>query len=115
MDVYGKAVLQLSHTILALLSQHAGLAPNYLSERVGGKRAGVRSVMNYYPPCPQPDLVMGISSHADASVLTFVQQDTVQGLEVWKDGMWLPIQPIPNAFVINIGDQIQVSSGLQIP
>jgi hypothetical protein len=30
------------------------------------------------------------------------------GLEVLKDGLWVPIPAIPHAFVINIGDQIQV-------
>ena len=39
--------------------------------------AGVRTGMNYYPPCPQPDLVMGIDSQADGSVLTLVQQGGV--------------------------------------
>jgi isopenicillin N synthase-like dioxygenase len=52
---------------------------------------------------------MGLSSHADGSVVTIVQQDGVPGLEVLKGEMWVPVPPIPNALVINIGDQIQVS------
>jgi hypothetical protein len=33
----------------------------------------------------------------------------MQGLQVKKDGMWIPINPLPNAFVVNVGDQLEVS------
>lgn len=109
MRSYGDEILNLAHLILTALSRHAGLPGDYLLERLGeAQAAGVRTGMNYYPPCPQPDLVMGIGSHADGSVLTIVQQDGTPGLEVLKDGLWVPIPAIPDAFVINIGDQIQV-------
>lgn len=109
MSRYGDEILKLAHLILTALSRHAGLPSEYLLEQLGEpKAAGVRTGMNYYPPCPQPDLVMGISSHADGSVLTIVQQDGTPGLQVLKDGLWVPIPAIPDAFVINIGDQIQV-------
>jgi isopenicillin N synthase-like dioxygenase len=30
------------------------------------------------------------------------------GLQILKDNKWMPIQPVPNAFVINIGDTLEV-------
>ncbi|KAJ7953549.1 2-oxoglutarate and Fe(II)-dependent oxygenase superfamily protein [Quillaja saponaria] len=36
--------------------------------------------------------------------------DGVTGLQVIKDGKWVPVDPVPGAFVINLGDQIQVMS-----
>lgn len=111
MSQYGDEILKLAHVILSALSRHAGLDGNYLLDRLGETNtAGVRTGMNYYPPCPQPDLVMGIGQHADGSVLTIVQQDGTPGLEVLKDGLWVPIPAIPEAFVINVGDQIQMIS-----
>ncbi|KAG0630830.1 hypothetical protein M758_1G206000 [Ceratodon purpureus] len=111
MAQYGDEILKLAHLILTALSRHADLPSEYLLERLGeAKAAGVRTGMNYYPPCPQPDLVMGIGSHADGSVLTIVQQDGTPGLEVLKDGLWVPIPAMSDAFVINIGDQIQMIS-----
>ena len=110
MAKYGDEILKLSHIILAALSRHSNLPDDYILQRVQEtKPGGVRTGMNYYPPCPQPDLVMGLSSHADGSVVTIVQQDGVSGLEVLKDEMWVPVPPVPNALVINIGDQIQVT------
>ncbi|CAI0381935.1 unnamed protein product [Linum tenue] len=66
--------------------------------------------MNYYPPCPQPELVMGLNSHSDAVGLTILLQLTAdtQGLQIKQDGHWVPVVPLPNAFIINIGDILEV-------
>lgn len=65
--------------------------------------------MNYYPPCPQPDKVIGLTPHSDASGITILLQvNEVEGLQIKKDGKWVSIKPLPNAFVINIGDSLEV-------
>lgn len=65
--------------------------------------------INYYPPCSRPDLVLGISPHSDASSITIVmQEDNVCGLQIHHEGEWVPVKPIPNALVVNIGDTIVV-------
>ena len=65
--------------------------------------------VNYYPPCPEPELTYGLPGHTDPNVLTILLQDLqVAGLQVLKDGKWVAVNPEPNAFVINIGDQLQV-------
>ncbi|KAL4386935.1 hypothetical protein GQ457_09G003400 [Hibiscus cannabinus] len=73
---------------------------------------GVQSIrMNYYPPCPQPDMTIGFSPHSDADALTILfQLDETEGLQVRKDGNWVPIKPLPNAFVVNIGDIMEILS-----
>lgn len=67
---------------------------------------GVQSMrINYYPPCPQPELVMGINPHSDGSGLTILlQANEVEGLQIKKDELWIPVKPLPNAFIINVGD-----------
>ncbi|XP_057494276.1 protein SRG1-like [Actinidia eriantha] len=65
--------------------------------------------MNYYPPCPQPDLVIGLTPHSDAVGLTILLQlNEVEGLQIKKDGMWVPVRPLPNAFTVNIGDMLEI-------
>ncbi|XP_057415549.1 oxoglutarate-dependent flavonoid 7-O-demethylase 1-like isoform X1 [Lotus japonicus] len=65
--------------------------------------------MNYYPPCPQPELVMGLNPHSDGGALTIVlQANEVEGLQIKKDEQWVPIKPLPNAFIINLGDMLEV-------
>ncbi|KAE8726240.1 hypothetical protein F3Y22_tig00007179pilonHSYRG00037 [Hibiscus syriacus] len=72
--------------------------------------------MNYYPPCPEPELAIGLNSHSDAIGLAILLQiNEVEGLQIRKDGVWVPIKPLPNAFVINIGDIMEVIFNLHPP
>ncbi|KAL8265892.1 hypothetical protein R6Q59_003236 [Mikania micrantha] len=76
---------------------------------------GVQSMrMNYYPPCPQPEKVIGLSPHSDPLGITFLLQiNEVEGLEIKKDGIWMPVKPLPNSFIVNIGDTLEiVTNGL---
>lgn len=79
-------------------------------ERVGGKDQASNSVVrfNYYPPCPQPSLTLGLGAHSDPHLLTILHQDLVGGLQICKDGLWMAVKPKPNALVVNIGDALQV-------
>jgi isopenicillin N synthase-like dioxygenase len=66
--------------------------------------------MNYYPPCPQPEKVIGLTNHSDPQGITLLLQlNDVEGLQIKKDGMWVPVKPLPNAFIVNIGDIIEVT------
>ncbi|KAG6692116.1 hypothetical protein I3842_10G097000 [Carya illinoinensis] len=71
---------------------------------------GVQSMrMNYYPPCPEPDKAIGFTPHSDADALTILSQLTeTEGLQIRKDGRWVPVKPLQNAFVVNIGDIMEV-------
>ena len=71
---------------------------------------GMQSIrMTYYPPCPQPERVMGLTPHSDASGITILLQvNGVDGLQVKKDGVWIPVNFLPDAFVVNLGDILEV-------
>ncbi|RZC58301.1 hypothetical protein C5167_005604 [Papaver somniferum] len=61
--------------------------------------------MNYYPPCPQPNLVIGLTSHSDFGGLTILLQiNEVEGLQIKKEGTWISVKPLPNAFIVNVED-----------
>ncbi|KAK1556384.1 hypothetical protein Q3G72_004043 [Acer saccharum] len=64
---------------------------------------------NYYPPCPQPDQVIGVLPHSDFGGITILLEvNDVQGLQIKKDGLWIPIKSLPNAFIINIGGTLEI-------
>ncbi|WJX71316.1 hypothetical protein P8452_55322 [Trifolium repens] len=67
---------------------------------------------NYYPACPEPELVAGVCPHSDISSITVLLQDDIGGLYVrGKDGdSWINIPPVNGALVINIGDVLQIMS-----
>ncbi|KAK6123938.1 hypothetical protein DH2020_042283 [Rehmannia glutinosa] len=65
--------------------------------------------MNYYPPCPQPSLFLVFGLILDADGLTILLQiNEMEGLQIKKDGIWIPVSPLPNAFVVNIGDILEI-------
>ncbi|ESW23373.1 hypothetical protein PHAVU_004G041800 [Phaseolus vulgaris] len=49
--------------------------------------------------------------HRDPTIITILLQDKeVEGLQVLKNGEWIGVYPIPNAFVVNIGLLLQIIS-----
>ncbi|CAK8567712.1 unnamed protein product [Lathyrus sativus] len=109
---YCKEVRELGFRIEEYISESLGLEKDYLRNVLGEQ--GQHMAVNYYPPCPQPELTYGLPGHTDPNALTILLQDLhVAGLQVLKDGKWLAVNPHPDAFVINIGDQLQaLSNGL---
>ncbi|AES60686.2 putative flavanone 3-dioxygenase [Medicago truncatula] len=65
---------------------------------------------NFYPPCPQPDLTLGMPPHSDYGFLTLLLQDEVEGLQVQFQEQWFTVQPINNTFVVNVGDHLEIYS-----
>ncbi|KAM0987546.1 hypothetical protein PS2_011409 [Malus domestica] len=56
-------------------------------------------------------LTLGLAVHTALNTLTVLRQtEGVTGPQVIKDGKWVAVDSLPNAFVINLGDQIQVLS-----
>jgi isopenicillin N synthase-like dioxygenase len=66
---------------------------------------------NYYPPCPRPDLVLGIKPHSDVFALTVLLMDKdVAGLQVLRDGTWYNVPTVPNyTLLINVGITMEVA------
>jgi isopenicillin N synthase-like dioxygenase len=58
---------------------------------------------------------MALHHHSDAGALTILLQDEVGGLQVFVGEEWLDIDPIEGAFVINVGDMMQVWSNDTYP
>ncbi|BFG36221.1 hypothetical protein CerSpe_224950 [Prunus speciosa] len=58
-----------------------------------------------------PGKVLGLSPLSDTGTITLLmQEDNVTGLQIRKEGEWVPVKPIPNALVVNVGDVIEILS-----
>lgn len=111
LDEYGKQLVELCGKLMKVLSINLGLGEEQLQNAFGGENIGACLRVNFYPKCPQPDLTLGLSSHSDPGGMTLLLPDSnVPGLQVRKDGNWITVKPVPHAFIVNIGDQIQVLS-----
>ena len=109
-DEYGKEVVKLCGRLMKIFSINLGLGEDILQNAFGGENIGACLRVNYYPKCPQPDLTLGLSSHSDPGGMTLLLPDNqVPGLQVRKGNNWITVKPARHAFIVNIGDQIQVT------
>lgn len=106
MAEYCKKVRGLAVRLLQGISESLGLERDYINKALA--KHGQHMAINYYPPCPQPELTYGLPGHADPNVVTLLLQDDVGGLQVLKGGKWVAVKPIPHTFIVNLGDQMQV-------
>ncbi|CAI0418409.1 unnamed protein product [Linum tenue] len=107
LDQYSTELEKLTSSLLSSMARNLGLEPGKLLSLFKEGMQGMR--MNYYPPCKQATKVIGLAPHSDATGLTLLAQvNEVQGLQIKRDGKWIPIDPIPGAFIVNVGDIIEV-------
>ncbi|WOH10958.1 hypothetical protein DCAR_0830435 [Daucus carota subsp. sativus] len=108
---YSEALVKICERLTKILSENLGLESDHIQKAFGGKETGGCMRVSFYPKCPQPDLTLGLSPHSDPGGITLLfADDHVEGLQVRKDGNWVTVKPVPNAFIVNLGDQMQVIS-----
>ncbi|CAI9765384.1 unnamed protein product [Fraxinus pennsylvanica] len=67
-------------------------------------------IANYYPPCPQPQLALGMPPHSDHGLLTLLIENQVGGLQIQHKGEWLNVNALPNSILVNTGDHLEIFS-----
>jgi isopenicillin N synthase-like dioxygenase len=121
MDYYNNCA-SLSASLMAAIAESLGLPESFFDSSLGGNHTSYLR-LNWYPIFEanggtskgSDATALGVSRHTDAGALTVLLQDTVSALEVYSgtkedagDGQWVPVEPVPGAFTINLGDMIQV-------
>ncbi|XAR62840.1 Aminocyclopropanecarboxylate oxidase [Bertholletia excelsa] len=114
MAEYRSELKKLAEKVMEAMDENLGLPLGYIKKAFnggGGDTTFFGTKVSHYPPCPHPELVIGLRAHTDAGgVILLFQDDKVGGLQILKDCQWIDVPPIPNAIVINTGDQIEVLS-----
>ncbi|KAH9320766.1 hypothetical protein KI387_015405, partial [Taxus chinensis] len=77
---------------------------------VGGEKKEIHFRIKYYPPCPQLELVLGLSPHCDPNALTILLHDQTPGLQICKDGDWIDVECVPGTLVVNNVDALEIIS-----
>lgn len=99
-------VHELAQTLLRLIAEGLGLDGGFFTGDLSG--GDTQMIVNYYPPCPDPSVTLGLLPHCDRQLLTVLSQGDVAGLQARHGGRWLLVRPVPGAFVINFGHQMEI-------
>ncbi|XXG44492.1 hypothetical protein AAC387_Pa01g4282 [Persea americana] len=109
LEEYGEHMARIGRSVFNVLADYleldAAQKASYLAESDGFLRV-------YRYPCYLGDEkeVIGMDAHTDSSVLSIVNQDEVEGLQVLRDQKWVDVKHIPNTLIVNIGDMMQAMS-----
>ncbi|TVU31728.1 hypothetical protein EJB05_23426, partial [Eragrostis curvula] len=108
-DRYSSETAKVVRCLLEFMAMDMGVEPESLLATFQGQPQGFR--MNYYPPCRQANKVLGMSPHTDACGLTLLLQvNDVPGLQIRKDGKWFALEALDGAFIVNVGDVLEILS-----
>jgi isopenicillin N synthase-like dioxygenase len=103
---YYAAVFELGRRLLAGFALALELPEAFFDRFVTAPPSQLR--MLHYPPNPAPDVTVGIGAHTDYECFTILLP-TMPGLEVMNGaGSWIDAPPRPGAFVVNIGDTLEM-------
>jgi isopenicillin N synthase-like dioxygenase len=107
LEAYHRKVQELGLHISRLIALSLGMPIGFFDPTFENQKAALRLLR--YPPMPgNVDAnKLGAGAHHDFGWITIVAQDHIGGLEVeTASGNWIRVDPIPGAFVVNLGDLV---------
>lgn len=105
---YCKSTREVTTELLKGISKGLGLEECYIEKKTNFDAGFQLFAVNLYPPCPQPELAIGIPAHTDHSLLTLLIENEIGGLQIQHNGEWFNVNPVPNSFLVNTGDHLEV-------
>jgi isopenicillin N synthase-like dioxygenase len=108
---YYNAVYTLSTQLFAILAESLSLPKTFFSEFLDREVSLARFL--HYPPTPVTGNTRGVGAHTDFGAMTLLWQDNVGGLQIFHPQVkeWIDVDPIPGAYVVNLGDMMQLWTG----
>ncbi|CAM5483437.1 MULTISPECIES: isopenicillin N synthase family dioxygenase [Streptomyces] len=86
-------------------------APADFYDPIFGEHAHPHLKLVRYPGSAVDGADQGVGAHKDYGFLTLLLQDEVGGLQVQReDGLFHDVPPIPGAFVVNLGELLEVAT-----
>ncbi|MEU6198738.1 2-oxoglutarate and iron-dependent oxygenase domain-containing protein [Streptomyces sp. NPDC047061] len=102
--------LRVGREVLRALAAALGQDEGYFDQWFDDE-AAVHVKIVHYPPRAAQDADQGVGAHKDYGYLALLQQDDVGGLQVQReDGGWIDAVPVPDAFVFNIGEMLEIAT-----
>jgi isopenicillin N synthase-like dioxygenase len=102
--------IQLLHAMLEALELPADALDHTITGLNGHEGPYQHMKLIRYPVAAANASKQGVGAHKDPGYLTLVLQDQQAGLEVETADGWILAQPVAGAFVVNIGELLEMAS-----
>ncbi|OWM67921.1 hypothetical protein CDL15_Pgr010859 [Punica granatum] len=106
---FSEGVRGVVRDLLGGISESLGLESSHIYRALDVESSLQLFVANFYPPCPQPELALGLPSHTDPGLLTLLMQNGINGLQLQRKGKWINANIISGAFFVQIDDHLEVT------
>ena len=108
-DEFDVALSSVARTLLRHWAASLGSPPDVFDSAFADKPATLIKIIRYPARAASPQ---GVGAHRDAGVLTLLLAEPgSRGLQVRRAGGWIDVPPLPGAFVVNIGELLEVATG----
>ena len=111
---YMSRVQEVALRVLELMAEGLGMKDtNAFSRMVQRDGSDVLLRVNHYPLAMRHEAAaggaVGFGEHTDTQIISVLRSNSASGLQIaLRDGSWVPVEPDPASFFVNVGDSMQV-------
>lgn len=106
---YQATLRQVAIKLLRAFLVALGQSEHALDDLIANPPVHLLKLVRYPASSAQTD-AQGVGAHKDTDILTLLLQDEVGGLQVETDEGWIDVPPLQDAFVINIGEILELAT-----
>lgn len=107
-EAYFLAVKALSKRLVHLVARSLGLPEDFFDASFVPPVTVLRPLHYSATKSVPGEGLLGCGAHSDYGMITVLATDSVPGLQAHLDEEWVDVDPVPGAFIINVGDMLHM-------
>ena len=113
MERYYGVMFELALKVLEIIAKGLPYGDDVFEEFVSNDAVASVRLLHYPPQETEEEKQLGAGAHTDFGAITLLLQDNIGGLQVWdyQEKAWADVPPKEDAFVVNVGDMLQMWTG----
>jgi len=93
--------------LMRAIAESLELQANYFDSRMTPDPYTRVKIIRYPAQPEKGGSGQGLGLHNDTGIITMILQDDIPGLQVMSEGRLVNVEPMPGAFVVNLGEMMQ--------